>query len=152
MVQLGHPGTVCHNPDNVFKLTVLDSHGIHEVAARYCQCELALQASKRAQLLRLRWYPASVTDPTTCATFRVLEEFHLQHLKGALNVHNWIGALAMRTDGTKVSLTPVRWLTSNSMHLLTISRTERRRCRGYSASGRSLSVSNARAVATIPQA
>lgn len=90
---------------------MLDSHGIHEVTARYCGCERALLASKRAQLLRIRWYPATVTDPTTCATFRALEEFTLLNLKGALNVHNWIGALAMRTDGTKVSLTPVRLAT-----------------------------------------
>lgn len=108
IVQLGHPGTPCRNPDNVFNMTVLDSHGIHQVSACFCKCKRALHASKRAQLLRARWYPATVTDPTTCATFRVLEEFHLQNLKGALNVHNWIGALAMRTDGTRVALTPVR--------------------------------------------
>ncbi|KZP27106.1 hypothetical protein FIBSPDRAFT_712253, partial [Athelia psychrophila] len=108
IVQLGHPGTPCRNPDNVFNMTVLDSHGIHQVSACFCKCKRALHASKRAQLLRARWYPATVTDPTTCATFRVLEEFHLQNLKGALNVHNWIGALAMRTDGTRVALTPER--------------------------------------------
>ncbi|KAF7968026.1 hypothetical protein HWV62_32158 [Athelia sp. TMB] len=108
VVQLGHPGTICHTPDKAFSLTVLDSHGIHVVAACYCKCERSLRASRRAQLLRAGWYPASVTDPGTCATFRVLEEFHLQNLKGALNVHNWIGAVEMRTDGMKIAKTPDR--------------------------------------------
>lgn len=152
IVQLGHPGTPCRNPDNVFNMTVLDSHGIHQVSACFCKCERALHASKRAQLLRARWYPATVTDPTTCATFRVLEEFHLQNLKGALNVHNWIGALAMRTDGTRVALTPVscnglRYVTA----LLMVSRSARKQCRGFSGSGHSSNVLNAQgAVTTLP--
>lgn len=108
MVQLGHPQTVCYHPDKLANLTVIDSHGIHEIAARFCDCERALLANKRQQLLRAGWYPASVTDPQTCATFRVLDEFHLLNLKGALNVHSFVGALDSRTDATKVAMTPVR--------------------------------------------
>ncbi|KZP08228.1 hypothetical protein FIBSPDRAFT_901419 [Athelia psychrophila] len=82
--QLGHADNTCHHPENSFKLTVLNSHGIHEVTAHYCRY------------------------PNTCTMFHALEEFNLLNLKGALNVHNWITTLAMRMNGTKVSLTPDR--------------------------------------------
>ncbi|KAF7966211.1 hypothetical protein HWV62_39676 [Athelia sp. TMB] len=47
---------------------------------------------RRMQLLRAGWYPATMTNPQTCATLAVLEEYHLLLLKGALNVHDFIAA------------------------------------------------------------
>ncbi|KAF7978528.1 hypothetical protein HWV62_45709 [Athelia sp. TMB] len=106
VVQLGHPGTVCHHPDNPLEFVVADSHGIHQVNTRYCACELSLTTNKRRQLLNAGWYPATVTNPHTCATIRVLDEFHLQNLKGGINVQSFVAALARQTDATKVSPPP----------------------------------------------
>lgn len=107
VVQLGHAYDECHQPDKGHDMTVIDSHGIHTVAVSFCACERALTANKRVQVLRAGWYPASMTDPQTCATLAVLEEFHLLHLKGALNVHDFIAAVSRRTDGAKVTTPPV---------------------------------------------
>lgn len=107
-MQLGHPGTTCHTPDNLLQLTVVDSHAIHEISARFCACELSLTTNKRRQVLSAGWYPATVTNPSTCATFRVLEEFHLQNLKGGINVQAFVGALEKRTDAIKIAPPPVR--------------------------------------------
>jgi hypothetical protein len=107
IIQMGHNDTPCLNPAPTLTTTVLDHNGIHQVAVRFCNCERALLGDKRIQCLRAGWYPASVTDPQTCATFRVLEDFHLLNLTGGLNVHDYIGALERRTDGTRVTLAPV---------------------------------------------
>jgi hypothetical protein len=105
---MGHYDTPCLNPAPTLPITVLDHNGIHKVAVRFCDCERALLSDKRIQCLRAGWYPATVTDPQTCATFRVLEEFHLLNLTGGLNVHDYIGALERRTDGSRTTLAPVR--------------------------------------------
>lgn len=61
-------------------------------------------------MLRAGWYPASVTDPSTCATFSVLDQFHLLNLAGGLNTLDFIGALERLTDGTRVEVTPVGFI------------------------------------------
>lgn len=151
VVQLGHPGTTCHSPDNLLNLTVADSHGIHQVSTRFCACELSVTTNKRRQVLNAGWYPATVTNPHTCATIRVLEEFHLQNLKGGITVQAFVGALAKRTDATKVAPPPVSTCFSfYSCGVLTQpGRTLKNQCGACSASSRSSNASNAQAGATI---
>ncbi|KAF7965392.1 hypothetical protein HWV62_44067, partial [Athelia sp. TMB] len=108
VVQLGHAYNHCRAPDNPLEMTIIDSHGIHTIAIRFCGCELALAANKCLQLLRAGWYPATMTNPQTCATIAVLEEYHLLHLKGALNVHDFIGAVSRRTDAACIATPPER--------------------------------------------
>ncbi|KAF7965199.1 hypothetical protein HWV62_45095 [Athelia sp. TMB] len=108
VVQLGHLYDGCNCPDAGHEMTVIDSHGIHTLTVNFCACERASTASKRVQMLRAGWYPASLTDPQTCATIAVLEEYHLLNLKGALNVHDFIGAVCRRTDATMVTTPPDR--------------------------------------------
>lgn len=55
-------------------MTVVDGSGIHKVKFRFCECHQSSFSSKRAQLLRAEWYPATLSDPETCAMFRVLED------------------------------------------------------------------------------
>ncbi|KAF7983646.1 hypothetical protein HWV62_20596 [Athelia sp. TMB] len=108
VVQLGHGHDKCHHPGDKMDMTIIDSHGVHTIGARFCACERALTANKRQQLLRAGWYPASVTDPQTCATLAVLEEYHLLHLKGALNVHDFVAAVSRRSDPANLSTPPDR--------------------------------------------
>lgn len=123
VIQLGHGhlNSPCHNPGSALDSTVVDSSGIHKVKIRYCECHQSSFASKRAQLLRAGWYPATVTDPESFATFRVLEEFHLLHLTGALNVHDFIQALERRTDNSRVEFTPVCFCSLVSLLLSDVS-------------------------------
>ncbi|KAF7969167.1 hypothetical protein HWV62_28172 [Athelia sp. TMB] len=113
VVQLGHGHDACHHPDagpehKGHEMTIIDSHGIHGVTVNFCACERALTCNKRQQLLRAGWYPASVTDPQTCATIPVLEEYHLLNLKGALNVRDFVAAVSRRADAGKVTTPPDR--------------------------------------------
>ncbi|KIM81001.1 hypothetical protein PILCRDRAFT_9047 [Piloderma croceum F 1598] len=87
VMQFGHSNGLCLNPGPIIAGMIIEHNGIHPV-------------------LRAGLYPASVSDPQSCATFQVLEEFHLLNLTGGLNVHDFIGALERRTDATGVTLTP----------------------------------------------
>lgn len=103
----GHLHSPCYSPGPPLDITVLDSSGIHRVKIRFCECQESSFTSKRVQLLRAGWYPASLTDPESCATFCVLEEFHMLHLSGALNAHAFIQALERRTDSSRIEFTLV---------------------------------------------
>lgn len=103
----GHLQSPCYSTGAALDITVLDGSGIHKVKVRFCECQESSFASKRVQLLRAGWYPASLTDPESCATFRVLEEFHMLHVTGALNAHEFIQALERRTDSSRIEFTPV---------------------------------------------
>ena len=88
-------------------MVVLDSNGIHEVGVHFCGCALAMRANKREQLMRAGWYPATVVDLQTCATFQVLERYHLLNVVGGVNVHDFVGSLERLTSATEPSSTPV---------------------------------------------
>lgn len=120
-IQLGHLDTPCLAPatTNPLPVTVIDVGGIHEVSVFFCGCERELLGDKRLQMLRAGWYPASMTDPQSCATFRALDQYHMLHLVGGLNVHDWIKSAERLTDATKVNTPPVRiyYLLHNDIEL-----------------------------------
>jgi hypothetical protein len=90
-------------------MVVLDSNGIHKIRVHFCGCALAMRANKRKQLMRAGWYPATVIDPQTCVTFRVLERYHLLNVLGGVNVHDFVGSLERLTNATEPSTTPVSY-------------------------------------------
>ncbi|KAH7904935.1 hypothetical protein BJ138DRAFT_1106403 [Hygrophoropsis aurantiaca] len=109
-VQLGHSGLhSCPLPSAPVNLVVLDSNGIHIVSTRFCECPHAMNASKRVQLLRLSWFPATLADPQTCATFRVLEHYHQLNLNGGLNVQDFMNTLERQTDASGLQPIPDRY-------------------------------------------
>jgi CxC2 like cysteine cluster associated with KDZ transposases len=110
VVQLGHEGASCPLPHLPrVNMVVLDSNGIHEIGVHFCGCALSLRANKREQLMRARWYPATVIDPQTCATYEVLKRYHLLNVVGGVNVHDFVGSLERLTNATEPSLTPVSY-------------------------------------------
>ncbi|KAJ7493142.1 hypothetical protein B0H11DRAFT_1911569 [Mycena galericulata] len=107
--QLGHGGLPCIFPDErVYKMTVIEAPIIHQIRVHYCKCERSDHADNLAQLLRNAWYPASVTDPGTCATFKTLEAYRLYNVVGNMNVNDFIHAMERATDVT--AATGIRWL------------------------------------------
>ncbi|KAG1726126.1 hypothetical protein EDD22DRAFT_982820 [Suillus occidentalis] len=103
-VQLGHtPGERCYNaqPVSCDEFTVIDAHGIHDVAVDFCGCETAQIRYK--QLLRARWFPATTSDPRTAATFGVLELFHLLSFESKVSAYEFYHSLARRSDNTGIS-------------------------------------------------
>ncbi|KAK7000623.1 CxC2 domain-containing protein [Favolaschia claudopus] len=102
--QLGHAGFPCPFPDALErKLTVIEAPVIHELRIRYCKCSKSDDADNLEQLLRNAWYPATVTDPGTCATFRSLESFRLYTVIGNLNVRDFVSSLERFTDASASS-------------------------------------------------
>ncbi|KAG2743400.1 hypothetical protein P692DRAFT_20638203, partial [Suillus brevipes Sb2] len=74
-VQLDHPPEVmCCNPVSAFDddFTVLKI--IHSVALDFCCCTTV--QTHDIQLLRAHWYPATITNSWTTATFHHLDHFH----------------------------------------------------------------------------
>ncbi|KAJ7036080.1 hypothetical protein C8F04DRAFT_1258196 [Mycena alexandri] len=76
VVQLGHtPGAACESMRPAKKkFTVIDVNGIHNVAVQFCECNSSI--THRQQLMRVCWWPATVRDPSTCATIGVLRLFN----------------------------------------------------------------------------
>ncbi|KAJ7188428.1 hypothetical protein C8R46DRAFT_1205581 [Mycena filopes] len=97
--QLGHGGGVCLGPDPKIRQMVVLSHPyVHTVKFRYCRCRLSDFADPVQQLLRNRWYPATQTDPSTCATFVTLDIFRLQNVVGNMNVYDFVTSMERQTN------------------------------------------------------
>ena len=87
-------------------MMVLHTNGWHRVVLRYCNCDMVHRAGDYLdQLLRFELYPATVGDPTTCATFRVLETFHALTLQGKITVYDFYTTMNNMTDNTGVDIT-----------------------------------------------
>ncbi|KAK0493815.1 hypothetical protein EDD18DRAFT_1016043, partial [Armillaria luteobubalina] len=85
-IQLGHHWTSpCVNPrPGLCDFTVLHVNGIHN-------------------LLRAELFPATVDQPKTCASFRLLEQFHALSGSGKISVYEYHNTLKHLTDATGVS-------------------------------------------------
>ncbi len=101
-------GTSCltcrPGPEGRTAITVVHSNGLHVVSVQFCSC---VQEERRTLFLRLGWWPATATDPRTCATFLVLKQFHLLNLQGKLTVYDFYKALELATDNTGLQKIPV---------------------------------------------
>ncbi|KIK47784.1 hypothetical protein CY34DRAFT_73368, partial [Suillus luteus UH-Slu-Lm8-n1] len=103
-VQLGHStGQPCYNPKPTYDddFTIIDVHGIHEVALDFCNCEQV--SSHYKQILRARWFPATSTDPKTAATFTVLEHFHLLSFESKVSAFEFYHCIARQSDNTGIN-------------------------------------------------
>lgn len=87
------------------KIVVLHTNGIHYVSVNFCECRAYTQ--RYQQLLRTFWYLATPLWPETCATFEVLDSFHLYNLQGNLTIYNFVKALETLTDGWHLQEIPV---------------------------------------------
>ncbi|KAJ6459360.1 hypothetical protein C8R47DRAFT_1226636 [Mycena vitilis] len=114
--QLGHGGGPCLVPDPLKRsMVVLDHPYVHEVHYRFCDCgkyDTSETSTTLQQLLRNRWYPATVIDPSTCATFTTLETFRLQNVVGNMNVSDFVTAMEYQTNAigsTGIDRVPPRY-------------------------------------------
>ncbi|KAJ7896572.1 hypothetical protein B0H13DRAFT_1885077 [Mycena leptocephala] len=130
--QLGHEGHPCVFPDpKIRSMTIIHTNGIHQVHYRSCCCTRAASRNNLAELLRNKWYPATVTDLTTCATFNVLDLFSLLNVVGNMNCHDFMGSLERLTDAAGV--TGMNWMRSG-LHFVWSKRC-RRVGRAHNAAG-----------------
>jgi len=99
-VQLGHaPGDACLVPSGLHDLMVFDLNGVHRIVVRYCHCAASADGvSRRVQLLRARWFPATVVRPSTAFTFQLLDFFHKLQDHNKCNPYDFYHTIIQRTD------------------------------------------------------
>ncbi|KAJ7061113.1 hypothetical protein C8F01DRAFT_987657 [Mycena amicta] len=114
--QLGHHGFACPQPElSEREMVVMDVGGIVKVTTRYvssmCACmdHLRHRHGWLSQLLQNAWYPATIDEPSTCATFRLLDLFRLLKVVGNMNAHDFVGSLERLTDATFTEKVPDRY-------------------------------------------
>ena len=104
-IQLGHSTGCCVNPQSGHEdFVVLHTNGIHRVAVDFCDCEHSMP--HRIQLLRADWFPATIHQPQTCCTNRLLEQFHLLTLASKVSGYEFYKLLERMSDNT--GLLPIK--------------------------------------------
>ncbi|KAJ2935945.1 hypothetical protein H1R20_g1150, partial [Candolleomyces eurysporus] len=101
-IQLGHPaGKRCPRPIKTWgdDFVIIDCDQIHSVGLDYCGCGDSSKGQVE-QLLERRLYPATVVNPKTAATFRVLELFELLQYESKLSTYEFYQAVSRLTDNT----------------------------------------------------
>ncbi|KAJ7059318.1 hypothetical protein C8F01DRAFT_1301916 [Mycena amicta] len=106
--QLGYHGFECPYPaqrskDRPWTLTVLDQAGIFKVDVRFCGCSDSLRHphGHLSQLMDNGWYPATTIEPSTCATYALLEQFRLLKVVANVNTNDFVKTLERLTDATQ---------------------------------------------------
>lgn len=100
-IQLRHPpGVPCSNPEKAWgdDFVIISSHTIDEVGLDYCNCESA--KPRPVQLLRMRLYPATGTNPRSAATFSALRRFAHMTLESKCSAYEFYNSLAHETNNT----------------------------------------------------
>ncbi|KAJ7301763.1 hypothetical protein DFH08DRAFT_978448 [Mycena albidolilacea] len=127
-IQLGHRvGKLCPNPSTSAgdNFVVITSHGIAEVALDYCDCGLA--KTKPVQLLRMKLYPVTGTNPRSTATFALLHHFAHMTLESKCSLYEFYHSLVRETDNTGLKPSRDRYreflrMTRQWQHLLLLKR------------------------------
>ncbi|KAF8162287.1 hypothetical protein K438DRAFT_1775989 [Mycena galopus ATCC 62051] len=108
VTQLGHPpGYSCPSARAAHKdFVVIDVTGIHNVRVQFCECDSRVK--HRQQLMRMRWWPATVKDPQTCATFAVVKLFQIINCLGKVSAYDFVRSLELLTNNDGLTPPPDR--------------------------------------------
>ncbi|KAF8341779.1 hypothetical protein F5887DRAFT_918968 [Amanita rubescens] len=131
-IQLGHPiGELCPvpQPSSDDSFVIIDTHGVHQVGLDFCGC--GRSGSMVQQLLRYQLFPATVQNPSTAATFRVLRHFQILNFETKCSAHDYFQTLQRETDNTGLSARKDRYreflrMTHEWRHLKMMKRAGRR--------------------------
>ena len=78
---------------------VFDLGGVHRLVVRYCNCgSLGASVAKYRQLLRARWFPATIDRPSTVFTFSLLDFFHTLQDRNKCNPYDFYHTIIQQTD------------------------------------------------------
>ncbi|TDL15288.1 hypothetical protein BD410DRAFT_732930, partial [Rickenella mellea] len=111
VLQLGHrdDDIPCPYPSPSSEpMTVIDTSGIHTIQVVFCDCPTRC-LSRRIQLLRVRWWPATIDRPQTVTTFRALDTFTQLTLQSKINMYDFYLALTHLTDNTDTKALKYRY-------------------------------------------
>ncbi|KAF7976812.1 hypothetical protein HWV62_5680 [Athelia sp. TMB] len=100
-VYLGHQGQPCKAAYEIVDgFTVFDTTGIHTIKLVFCGCPD--RAPSNIQLLRTRWFPATIRSPHSAFTFEVLNTFHLLNIQGKLSLYHFYNAIHSKSDNAGI--------------------------------------------------
>jgi len=107
-IQLNHISNRCVNPQPCHSaFRVLHTNGIHEINLDFCGYEH--EVPRYMQLLCRRFFPATQVNPRTCATFSLLNQFHLLNFMSRVSAYDYYQALERLTDNTAANLPRSRY-------------------------------------------
>ena len=111
-LHLCHGGAPC--PEAQFKtgtqdnkkcLVVVDVSGVHQLHIGWCQCDDAPGAD--IQLLRNHLFPASISNPSTAFTFKLLNYFHIDSVECKTSALSFFSKLRCLTNDSSPDSVPV---------------------------------------------
>ncbi|KAK7455801.1 hypothetical protein VKT23_010833 [Stygiomarasmius scandens] len=108
--QVGHPtgaACLCEASSPLQDLVVLDVTGVHTIRVRYCTCQT--QQARWKQLFRSRLFPATQDIPSTVATFRLLQHFHILSFMSKVSAREYYFTLERLSDNTSTVAVPDRY-------------------------------------------
>ena len=88
-------------------LVIIDTTGVHQVRIGWCRCETA--AEPHIQLLRNRFFPASMKRPSTAFTFSLLDYFHIDSVECKTSASSFFSKLRRLTNSSSPHSIPVCW-------------------------------------------
>jgi len=109
--QTGTQGT--KQADNKKSLVVVDVSGVHQLQISWCQCEDAPAAD--IQLLRNDLFPATISNPSTAFTFRLLNYFYIDSVECKTSALSFFSKLRRLTNDSDPDSVPVCLLVFNSL-------------------------------------
>ena len=75
-------------PSRAFDLMLFDISGVKTVRVKYCNCRKTY-LPHRVQLLRVRWFPATIKQPGMAFTFRLLNRFHNLQTRSKISLYDF---------------------------------------------------------------
>ena len=90
-------------------LTVIDTTGIHQIQAHYCHCTESICLPDYLRLLRNGLFPASIAQPRTVFTFRVLHDYDLLNLETKATPQRYLAKLQRLTTDLFPDALPDRY-------------------------------------------
>ncbi|KIJ41615.1 hypothetical protein M422DRAFT_255228 [Sphaerobolus stellatus SS14] len=109
LLLLGHNGRVCpqSSTSDIKKLIITHTNGIHKVKLVYCRCVDA--GTHIEQLLRARFFPATLVEPRSAFTFSVLRHFHKMSNEAGSVAYGYIQTLQRLTNDVSQDEVPERY-------------------------------------------
>ena len=84
---------------------VFDLLGIHRLIVHYCACgNMGESIPKDMQLLRIRWFPATIKLPSTVFTFNLLGYFHNLQNRNKCNSYDFYHTIIQQTNAAGLNL------------------------------------------------
>ena len=84
-------------------------NGVHTVNVAFCGCRVCEDLTSVEVLMRNAWYPATMVDPATCATYEVLDKFRLLSVVAQVNVRDFVTVLEQITAPHRTEKLPDRY-------------------------------------------